>query len=298
MKRTILLLSCLFAIISLASAQVSKVSGLVIAKEDGLPIIGASVVVDGDESISAITDHSGKFVLTNVPSSAKTLTVSFIGMKTTKVSIAPEVEVQLKKQSKVLEYGKNSVIVGYNNMYTKESDAIYNETFSGFSLGYNHMFDIFKNKPLYLEAGALFQYHSKRFAWNESYKEKFKYAKINVPISLVYVYNIGSSDFSILPKAGINASFNILLENEYKDYEYDEFEVIDFFDTPGIDTKRFTYGWHIGADFAYKNYILGFTYSADINKFVQTNDSADPEVFKIGYHVKTATLNITFAYRF
>ena len=190
------------------------------------------------------------------------------------------------------------MIIGYSNMYTKESDAIYNLTFSGFSLGYSHMFDLFKNKPLYLEAGALFQYNSKRFEWDELYKEKIKYAKINVPISLVYIYNIGSSDFSILPKAGINASFNILLENENKDYEYDEFEVIDYFNMPGIDTKRFTYGWHIGADFAYKNYILGFAYSADVNKFVQVKDSADPEMFNIGYHVKTATLNITFAYRF
>lgn len=292
-----LLLLFLLVFTGLASAQISKVSGLVIAKEDGLPVVGASVSIDGS-SMTTMTDFDGRFTLKDVPESAKTLTISFIGMKSVKVSITPEVTVQMKRQNKTLEYGKNKVIAGYSTTHFKMSDENDITDFTGFTLGYSRMFGISNDKPFYLEAGALFQYYINKYEWDEDYKEKSKYAKINVPISLVYVYNIGTSGFSISPKAGINASFNILFKNECNDYEYGEFEVIDWFDIPGIDTKRFTYGWHLGTDLAYKNYILGFTYSADINKFCQITESADSEIYNIGWHVKTATLNITFAYRF
>ena len=45
----------------------------------------------------------GKFTLTNVPSSAKTLMVSFIGMKTVEVQIARTVNVVLQSDTKVLD---------------------------------------------------------------------------------------------------------------------------------------------------------------------------------------------------
>ena len=59
---------------SLANAQ-TKVTGVVIAEDDGLPVIGASVFVKGSTKNGTITDVDGKFTL-NVPGSAKTLVVS------------------------------------------------------------------------------------------------------------------------------------------------------------------------------------------------------------------------------
>lgn len=46
-KKLFLLCTCFFAYISIAMAQVSKVTGVVISEEDNLPIVGASVLIKG-----------------------------------------------------------------------------------------------------------------------------------------------------------------------------------------------------------------------------------------------------------
>ena len=79
-RKLMLLLTCLFVGIGLVTAQITKVTGTVISEEDGLPVVGASILVKGT-TVGTVTDMDGKFTLSNVPSSAKTLVVSFIGMK-------------------------------------------------------------------------------------------------------------------------------------------------------------------------------------------------------------------------
>ena len=69
----------------MVTAQITKVTGTVISEEDGLPVVGASILVKGT-TVGTVTDMDGKFTLSNVPSSAKTLVVSFIGMATQEVS--------------------------------------------------------------------------------------------------------------------------------------------------------------------------------------------------------------------
>ena len=97
-----LLMTCLFIGIGLVNAQISKVTGTVISEEDGLPVVGASVLVKGTTT-GTVTDMDGKFTLTNVPSSAKTLMISFIGMKTVEIGIAPQLTVYLKTDSETLD---------------------------------------------------------------------------------------------------------------------------------------------------------------------------------------------------
>ena len=79
MKRLTYLLLCLFASIAFATAQTTKVTGTVISAEDDGPIIGASIVVAGTTT-GTVTDYNGAFTL-DVPSNAKKLIVSYIGMK-------------------------------------------------------------------------------------------------------------------------------------------------------------------------------------------------------------------------
>lgn len=96
MKRKLMLLMALLVIsIGLATAQTSKVTGVVTSEEDGLPVVGASVVVKGT-TVGTVTDIDGKFTLTNVPTSSKIIVVSFIGMKAQEVSIKNNVMVVLK----------------------------------------------------------------------------------------------------------------------------------------------------------------------------------------------------------
>ena len=83
-----------------------------ISEEDGQPVIGASVLVKGTQ-IGAITGVDGDFTLLNVPSSAKTLRVSYVGMQTLEVAIKPHVKVTLKADSEVLD---EVVVTGMQKM--------------------------------------------------------------------------------------------------------------------------------------------------------------------------------------
>ena len=97
-----LLMACITMCIGLVNAQISKVTGTVISEEDGLPVVGASVLVKGTTT-GTVTDMDGKFVLENIPSSAKTLMISFIGLKTQEVPVARTISVVLKSDSEVLD---------------------------------------------------------------------------------------------------------------------------------------------------------------------------------------------------
>lgn len=74
-RKLMLLLACLLMSIGLVTAQTSTVSGIVTSEEDGEPVVGASVLVK-NTSLGAVTDMNGKFSITNVPSSARTLRLS------------------------------------------------------------------------------------------------------------------------------------------------------------------------------------------------------------------------------
>ena len=86
MKRVLFLLTCIFMGIGMATAQVSKVTGKVYSESDGEPVIGASVLVVGT-TLGASTDIEGNFTIENVPASATTLRVSYVGMTTQEVHI-------------------------------------------------------------------------------------------------------------------------------------------------------------------------------------------------------------------
>jgi hypothetical protein len=102
-KKLMVLMTCLFMGIGLVNAQTQKVTGTVISDEDGLPVIGATIQVEGTENIGTITDMDGKFVLENIPSSAKNLVVSFIGMEKQTIAIKPTVSVVLVADAEVLD---------------------------------------------------------------------------------------------------------------------------------------------------------------------------------------------------
>ena len=101
-RKLMLLLACLFVGIGLVTAQTQKVTGVVISEEDGQPVVGASVLVKGT-TLGTITDVDGNFNLSNVPSSAKTLQISYIGMQTQEVVIKPNLKVVLKSDSQKLD---------------------------------------------------------------------------------------------------------------------------------------------------------------------------------------------------
>lgn len=110
MKKLILSILCTIMCIGLVTAQTSTVTGVVTSAEDGAPIIGASVLVKGT-SIGTVTNLDGEFSIPNVPASAKTLVISYIGMTGKEVAIRSGIiNVALQSDNRLLD---EVVVVGY-----------------------------------------------------------------------------------------------------------------------------------------------------------------------------------------
>jgi TonB-linked SusC/RagA family outer membrane protein len=83
------------------SAQNKTISGLVVSADDREPIVGATVMVKGT-SIGTVTSIDGDFSL-QVPESAATLIVSYVGMITQEVAVAPVMNIRLASNTEVLD---------------------------------------------------------------------------------------------------------------------------------------------------------------------------------------------------
>ena len=94
-------------------AQNGLITGTVISAEDGEPVIGASVVVKGT-TIGTATDVDGKYSL-NVPSSATTLEISFIGFVSQEVVIGGRAVIDVTLQSDATEL-EEVIVVAYGTV--------------------------------------------------------------------------------------------------------------------------------------------------------------------------------------
>jgi TonB-linked SusC/RagA family outer membrane protein len=100
-RRLTYLLLCLFAGIGLVAAQTVRVTGVVISAEDNEPVIGAAVIVKGT-TVGTVTAFDGSFTL-DVPSEARTLVVSYIGLKTREVSVSANVRIVLEANAQAID---------------------------------------------------------------------------------------------------------------------------------------------------------------------------------------------------
>lgn len=102
MRKLTLLLTCLFLVgVGLVNAQSKSITGNVFSADDGQPVIGATVMVKGT-TVGTITDTDGKFKI-NAPGSAKTLVISFVGMKTIEVEAKNNLTVKLESDTRQME---------------------------------------------------------------------------------------------------------------------------------------------------------------------------------------------------
>ena len=130
MKKLTYLLLCLVLGIGLATAQTRKVTGTVISAEDSEPIIGASVIVKGTTT-GTVTDFDGAFSL-DVPSSAKTLVISYVGMIAREVPVQDVLRVVLQSGTQNLEevvvtaigMKKQEKALGYASSTVKSDDLV------------------------------------------------------------------------------------------------------------------------------------------------------------------------------
>ena len=98
--RLFLLIVCLGIGIG-AFAEKVQISGNVVAEADGEPIVGASILVKGT-NIGAMSDVDGRFTL-SVPQEAKTLVVTYVGMKQAEVKIADNITIVMQSSMNELD---------------------------------------------------------------------------------------------------------------------------------------------------------------------------------------------------
>ncbi len=101
MRRLTYFFLCLMISIGIATAQTMKITGSVTSAEDQQPVIGAAIVVKGT-TIGTVSDFDGRFSL-DVPTDAKTIFISYVGLKTKELPVSQIMNVVLESDSKALD---------------------------------------------------------------------------------------------------------------------------------------------------------------------------------------------------
>ncbi|MFA6592758.1 MAG: TonB-dependent receptor [Bacteroidales bacterium] len=99
-----LIMACVVSIITgaMLSAQNGPVRGTVLAESDGTPIVDAFVVIEGTD-MGTETDREGRFSFSTLPSGAKSLKVTCVGMQAKSQPIAPSMTIYLKDEFENLD---------------------------------------------------------------------------------------------------------------------------------------------------------------------------------------------------
>lgn len=101
MKKFLFMLMALVCTVTI-QAQTKTVRGTV-NSEDGEPIVGASLLVEGT-NLGSMSDIDGHFLIQNVPADAKYLRVSYVGMSPQQVVISnEEMQIVLRVNSELLD---------------------------------------------------------------------------------------------------------------------------------------------------------------------------------------------------
>lgn len=203
------------------------------------------------------------------------------------------------------------------------------EKLNGISLGYNHAFALTQSIPLFVEVGAGLTYAWATFieedytddCWgypgcddecSYSYKEVSQHLMVNIPVNLMYKFQIPNSSIVLEPYVGLNVKAHLLgrmkgtetfeacckdTEELYEEYmeEVDEDDmVMNYFDKKDMGGKKYVasrlnIGWQIGANVDFGSAFVGISYGSDFGKYMEWEDDEDWTF---------STTNITVGFRF
>ena len=110
-KKVLIFFLSLFVTAGGAFAQNRTISGTVTSAEDGQPLIGASVIVQGTR-IGEITNLDGRFILSGVPLNATALEISCVGFVSQVVPVASVVNVVLEPDIEALDEAVVTIAYG------------------------------------------------------------------------------------------------------------------------------------------------------------------------------------------
>ena len=184
----------------------------------------------------------------------------------------------------------------------------------GLTLGYTYGVNIVKNLPLYIEAGANFQYtfgksiengdEENGTTWKHTHKVNMY--SLNIPVNLAFRFGFNNQKIEVTPYLGLNFRINLggkLACAEEGNYYIgdDEYESISdsvsfslfttseegWFEGDG-SFKHFQVGFNVGVNFAFSGFNIGVGYTTDFNKICDAYGTDG----KIG----VTTLSVGFAF--
>ena len=218
-------------------------------------------------------------------------------------TLATQAQIVSSRSSRITTAGSvGDYSNGWNTIYLQWNPSSFSpevgssESFTGFSVGYNHAFGLTQSIPLYVEAGIGVQYSF----WDgdfyfryEGQSVKLKDSKVKilsakVPVSLMYKFDIPNSTISIVPNAGLDLRFNILgkLKNDQlEEFDKPSFNLFDKDDMLSDDYtwNRFQIGWHVGVNFMFNNqFLVGASYGTDFSEIAK-NSKVHTGSITLGY---------------
>ena len=119
-KKLLILLVNIFLLCGGVLAQ-TKVTGTVVSQEDGEPIIGASIIIQGQRS-GTVTDADGKFSL-SVPAGKK-ISVSYIGMETQTLAPKAKMTISLRPSAELEEVVVTGMQKTDRRLFTGATDRV------------------------------------------------------------------------------------------------------------------------------------------------------------------------------
>ena len=119
-KRLTMFMACLFLSLGMALAQ-TKVTGTVISSEDNEPVIGATVLVQGQKA-GTVTDANGHFTI-SVPAGKK-IVVSYIGMESQTLTPKNGMTVVLQNSAEIEEVVVTGMTRMDRRMFTGATDKV------------------------------------------------------------------------------------------------------------------------------------------------------------------------------
>lgn len=86
-----------------AQPRPTKVSGKVVSAEDGEPVIGVTVIVEGYPQTGTSTNIYGEFVLNNIPGDAKNVVFNYLGLRTLTLPIKEVMDVTMHPETESIQ---------------------------------------------------------------------------------------------------------------------------------------------------------------------------------------------------
>ena len=206
-------------------------------------------------------------------------------------SASAQVQASASSASLVPSGGKNynSVYLHYNPQ-TKvigQQGAKDITGYHGITLGYKRGISISNSRPLFLEAGAAFQFSVYDTAQEETHDfyRKGTMGALLLPVNVTYRFAISRSKFAIAPYLGLTVKCNLWASETQKEewvtgYGYNARDHVvetdrNLFSTDDMGSRsqianRLQFAWQAGVNFYFKKFYLGVGYGTDLVDFLKT----------------------------